>query len=238
MRALHQVRPHEKFIASGMYQYFEDDRPAGVVEYWSIYQLPDNSEIVRVDRDGRAGKFNTSLLIEVLRNADGHIERCDIRLYYPNTKMMSEARATYNFTDEQVEIGRVFHGERFDEVVNLPAQTVIYPLAHIFIGNVIAQLMKLEGHKGFVFTPNITDLNNPNLLGGIVDERAVRFVRTESISINSKEYGTRHYQFIGGSYRQDASFWVDEYNVLIRYSYRDANDRVWTTLLTQYARKL
>jgi hypothetical protein len=239
MRALHQVRPHETFVASGVYYYFEDEKPSGMVEHWSIYQLPDQSQIVRVDRDGRDSPSKTSLLIETLRSADGKIERCDIRFYYPNSeKKMQEARATYNFTDEHVEIGRILGShERIDEVVKLPLQTVIYLLAHILTGDVIKRLAARENEKGFVFLPRIADLNDSQLLGGLVEERSAHFLGDETIDINGKVYATHHYQFIGGNYQESSSFWLDDHDVLVRYRYQSSDQHIWTTILKQYARR-
>jgi hypothetical protein len=238
MRTLHQVRLHEKFIASGVYQYMKDAQPAGVLEHWSIHQLPDASQIIRVDRDGRQSAFRISLLSETLRAADGHIERSDIRLYYPAAEVMQEARATYNFTAAQVEIGRMPNaGERFDEVMALPPNTVIYPLGRIFTGSVIKQLVAQHDGKAMVFVPNITDLRSERLLVGIVEERSARLLGDETIEFNNKTVATKRYQFIGGSYTQDAMFWVDEQDTLIRYRYPAPDDHTWTVILTQYARK-
>lgn len=235
MRVLHRVRRHESFIASGVYHCLEDDKPSGVVEHWSIHQLPDQSQIIRVDRDGRADVLNHSLLLEALRSADGYIERCDIRMYYAHEKMMREARATYNFIDEHVEIGRNIEAkERIDEIVALPPQTVIYPPVRIFAGSVIARLAaRIEG-KAPVFLPN-TDVHSSQLLSGSVEERSAHFLGAETIDISGKHYAARHYQF--GSSSQAASLWLDEHEVLIRSVYQNLNNRVETTILTQYARK-
>jgi hypothetical protein len=238
MRALHQIRLHEKFIASGVYQYMKDAQLAGVFEHWSIHQLPDASQIIRVDRDGRQSAFRVSLLSETLRAADGHIERCDIRLYYPADDVMREARATYIFSAAQVEIGRILSAsERFDEIMALPPNTVIYPLGRIFTASVIKQLVAQDDGKAMVFVPNITDLHSERLLAGMVEERSARFLGDETIELNSKTVASKRYQFIGGSYTPDSMFWVDEHDTLLRYRYPAPDDHTWTVTLTQYARK-
>jgi hypothetical protein len=237
MRYLHRVRPHESFIASGVYQYFEDDNPSGMVEHWSIHQLPDRSQIVRVDRDGRDSTLKNSLLMEALRSPEGSIERCDIRVYYANGKAAHEARATYNFTHERVEIGRTIDAqERVDEIVELPSQAVIYPPANVFIGGVATQIAAQVAGKTAVFVPN-TDTQSTQLLGGAVKEYAAHFLGDESIDIKGKVYAARQYQFVDVSDNLASSLWLDEHDVLIRSIYRNANNRV-TTSLTQYARKL
>ncbi|MFN8375997.1 MAG: hypothetical protein U0694_24380 [Anaerolineae bacterium] len=238
MRALHQVRPHERFVASGIYEPLEDQRAVGIKEHWSLYQLPDDSQIIRVDHDARESVSKTSLLLEALRNADGQIERCDLRLYYPEAHTTREVRATYNFVGSSVEVLRVFNGnETADEVVELPDQRVIYPPAWIFSGRVVEALAAREDNTGQVFTSRIAAQDNAQLLSGSIDAQSACFVRDESITVGTKTYAAHCFQ-LASQGKQHELLWLDEHKVLIRYSYQDSEHRNWTINLTQYARKL
>src|SRR5687767_14762568 len=67
MRHIHPIGFHEKFVASGRYNHYRYGTLAGLVETWSIHELPDHSSLVRVDWDGRNDEtFRDSMLLEAL----------------------------------------------------------------------------------------------------------------------------------------------------------------------------
>lgn len=231
MRMLHQVRRHEKFVASGVYQYYENEAPAAVSEHWNIYQLPDSYQIVRIDRDARASQHRTSLLIEALRKPDGHYERCDLRLFFPLETAVVEAQASYNFGADRVEIGRKLpNGDYVDETLTLPAGTIIYLLGRVFTGDVIAQVAA-GGKPAPVFLPNIVDVRAASLFSGLLEERTARQMGEEPLSIGRRTYQARRFQFLGSSYDEHSHFWLDEHNRLLKYE----TPTGWTVILSQHA---
>jgi hypothetical protein len=83
MRMIHQVRPHEKFVASGLYQiYNHHDNIAAGFEEWSIHEQPDGSQIIRADNlDGKKSSSKGSL-IEVLRSKTSDFWQTERYYYY------------------------------------------------------------------------------------------------------------------------------------------------------------
>ena len=141
MRYLHSVSLHEKFVASGVYKPFQDGQPIdGIIEYWSIHELPDSARFVRVDVDGRDGGDKRSQLFEAWYSPQGNLERFDIRAYgVPNDKL-KQLRATFTLNNNYVEIGYNLNTqERVFEEIKLPENGVLLPQSIFFYGYLLAQ---------------------------------------------------------------------------------------------------
>lgn len=67
--------------------------PDGAQEHWSIHEVGEGAQFVRVDRDGRAAD-GRSLLQEALRNPCGQIERIDQQLYGRDGRPAARLRCT------------------------------------------------------------------------------------------------------------------------------------------------
>jgi hypothetical protein len=116
LRAIHPVSYHEKFVASGVYQTYFEGKRQDEVERWSIHELPDSSELIRVDRGDWRSESN--MLVEVLRSANGHIQRCDIHWF----QKPSPLKLSYIFFEGYVQISSDFDGKNPDtKEIELPA---------------------------------------------------------------------------------------------------------------------
>lgn len=227
MRQLHRVSTHERFLASGIYTYYHNDKPTGAVEQWSIHQQPDESQLIRVDRDARQ-PHNMSLLLEALRGSSGQIERFDVYFMAGSAKPL---KASYIFFDGYVTVGRTLQdGQRRDEQIVLPSNVVIYPLMRVFTGPVIRQAAAQQGSVP-VFLAWISDPADERFLSGMIDYRTANLVEPTSAQT------TQAYQFTGGSYDSNARFWLDEHDMLLRYVYKKSEDNEESAVLTRYARR-
>lgn len=141
VRYIHSVAPHESFVASGTYVFYENDIPSGLVEHWSIHELPDGAWFMRVDRDGRTFD-GRSELIEAWRNPQGVIERFDLFAFGAPTDSIKHVEASYMLTDDQkIMVGRRFnHGERHQMEMMLPPQHSLQPGGYIFFGLILPQI--------------------------------------------------------------------------------------------------
>lgn len=107
MRYLTPVGIREKFVASGTHTcyvpqpYSETQSPSGVVEYWSIHELPDQMRIIRGDRQAHKADSDMQVLATMVQAAFGQTERMDMRVYV-GPELAAEAR--YIFFDDHVEI--------------------------------------------------------------------------------------------------------------------------------------
>jgi hypothetical protein len=104
MRHLHAVGRHEKFVASGVYQYSRRGAPVKLLEYWSVHEV-GGAYFVRVDRDGRFFD-GRSTLYEALLNPQGLIERLDWRAYGAGSDPVRQISGTTIFEHDDVQITR------------------------------------------------------------------------------------------------------------------------------------
>jgi hypothetical protein len=238
MRQIHPVGFQEQFVASGRYVYHVDQNSTGMAESWSIYQLPDQSKIIRVDRDARKTAANTSILLEALENQDDWLERFDIHLYNPNGKNVRQAKASYIFFDQRLHLNRQINdvaGEQSE--IELPENALIYPLLHVFTGKVIKQIASRNGQSVPVFLPRIDDLDDPKVLSVIFDDCSAYQDGQDTISLAGRNILVSRYRFIGGLYTKEAAFWLDEHDLLIASEYQLENGHHWRVCLEDYARR-
>jgi len=102
VRMLHPVRPEEKLICRGEYRYTIDDQPTGDVELFQITHLPDGTEVVRADIDGRVGPYEASLITHHLRRPNGR--PAWLRARYQQGEIY--AAAQYVFQEAAVQVVR------------------------------------------------------------------------------------------------------------------------------------
>lgn len=106
MRRLHPVSLREKFIASGTYHFYDSsDVLLPYAEHWSVHEVGEGAEFIRVDHDGRAHN-GSSILIEALRSPDGRVVRFDLRAYGGEDDAVKLARASYIAGDFSVQVQR------------------------------------------------------------------------------------------------------------------------------------
>jgi hypothetical protein len=165
LRAIHPVSYHEKFVASGVYQ--EYDAPgffssSEYTERWSIHELPDGSQIIRVDEewtvidsrekavliDGTVLRSEltysrVNLLVEVLKSTAGKFDRLEGRFYYGTVEgKPQQAKTSILFFGQHAEVMRQT-GQRPAqwEMVELPEKYIIYPQSTLLIGLTISQFL-------------------------------------------------------------------------------------------------
>ena len=111
MRYLHPVQGHEKFVASGIYQFFKEGVELRKTEEWAIHEHPDGERFIRVDADYRMEE-GKSILLEALQTAKGEIVRFDVR--YENDKFeggVKNLRATFSLDKDVMQIGYEMNGQ-------------------------------------------------------------------------------------------------------------------------------
>lgn len=235
MRQLHPVSPHEKFVASGVYTFFRDHRPSGLIEYWNIYELPDGSWVIRVDRDGREYD-GRSVLVEAWRSWLRRIERFDIHRYGDTEDQVKSLRGHYTFFDDHVEVGCHINQDHHNQVeLALPMNYLVRPFGEIFTGFILAQLADEEGQPRSVFsnTLNYDDIHAPV---GVIAQMSAGLRGKEQMDIAGRAVRARLVErhFAEAQVTQGHPIaWIDEHDVLLKYQTLDYP----SLILTQYARR-
>lgn len=225
MRRLHAVGKHEKFVASGLYEFEQNGAKIGLTEAWSIHEV-GGAQFIRVDQDGR-GYDGRSSLYEALLNPDGQIERVDVRFYGKKQEAVKEARASYTFFDDRVGIIRVVNRElRFEEEVVMPPGYAIHFASSVLSGFMIP--CSFADHPDVrVFSPDMISPDAEDFLKGVEMTLAGwEFVGLDEIKIAGKTYSARVYQ------HDDVRIWLDPSDILLR---EESGSR--KIILKQYARR-
>jgi hypothetical protein len=241
MRQIHPVGFHEKFVASGTYSHYLDGELSGLVELWSIHELPDQEQIARIDWDGRNAVIHQdSMLLEALF-APGEpgekMERLLVHAYGRPTDPIKIARVTYTFFDDYVQTSR-----EFDNQVSLideqewSSENVVQPAGtRLLMGFALARYALKAGTKVKAFSYNPV-LKDNSAFEGVFCERIVQFIGDATLTIADKTYPARGYEGLtpDETLKREAMVWLDKHNVLLRHKSFWVDGDV---ILTQYARR-
>lgn len=225
MRYLHPIAPHEKFVASGTYRYFVDDQPTGLVEHWTIHELPDGAWFMRVDRDGREFDGRTEL-IEAWRSPaseGGRIERYDLSAYGAPSDTLKKVRASYALEENILYVGRTFNdGERLQDELSLPDNCLLQPGSYLFFGMAIPTVVERAPYHlaaRYSFTDPVG-----HAFSVAVTQPTISFYGDETIHISGRDIPAHRY-FSGESRTPPDSndsrvnwhtYWIDDHHIFLR----------------------
>jgi hypothetical protein len=232
MRQIHPVGFHEKFVASGVYRYYEHGNPRDIHEYWTIHELPDGGQLIRVDF--------AELLIEAWVSPiqeGGRVERVDLHFSRnPSGQVKEQGKASFVFESDRVQLGYTMENKaRQFEEFSLPSDYVVSVFSSsLFLGLELANLAKAKGDRIPICTCAI---NYP----GIPTEELTFNVHIyylppitgEKGSINVVGHAIDASRYITGS-NPPMYNWVDEHGILLR---AESFNGITHTELTQYARR-
>ena len=219
MRRLHVVGKHEKFVASGVYKVYAGDQPTGLIERWSIHEVGDGAQFVRVDVDGRDFDGNSTLL-EALLNPDGRFERVDAHSY--DAAASHPAKVSFTFFVDRVEILQATENDVREMVVNLPLGYRAVIDSRLLTGLAIASLDRHE-----VSTPYFLPvLEKSVLIWTIVD------IKLQALGHREIQVAGRGIEVSGYGWGSDMTVWLDRDGVAIQIETLSEN-----ALLTQYGRR-
>ena len=235
MRQLHAVSGHEQFVASGTYTHYRHNEPTGTVEYWSIHQLPDGGQIIRVDDDWRE-QDGSSVLIEAWRSPESlRIERFDLHAFGGKEDEIDEVRASFQVFEDHLEVGRtVDKNEREQFELVLPEQYITAPESLIFGGFEVVALAQFRGEAIPVISYLPTFLSELTAFRPVTHAQSATYLRAEEITIGSRSYDSQVYEQTNPSDGAHWPIWVDHHGVLLKFT---GSDNIHSAALTQYARR-
>jgi hypothetical protein len=233
MRQIHPVGFHEKFVASGIYTEYQQDVPTGKVERWSIHELPDGAQLIRVDYDW--SKYS-SVLIEAWRSPASRVERIDIHFWGAEKNGGIRGEATYLFEADTVQVGYTIDGKpRQQEEVALPSKYVPSVHSTLFFGFTIADVSVANGDC----IPVCMCTYPKTASDPEVQEWGAVALEEGEFAIAGKSVAARRYQWNRQCDADDnvadvhTYFLLDEHHTLLQTE-NVGNDSI---RLTQYARK-
>ena len=207
---------------SGTYKYFLNGKPTGIVETFSIENLPDGSKFTRSIRDAKS--FGTEFSVETIEK-NGRFQNCKIDFKTNET----DVHASYDFSEKSFHVRREINGENVqDETFDLPGNCIFFPLMRCFQGETILRVA-----EGFS-TVLVPDIQNPkdieNLLKPIFDERTAEKIGRQTIASYQKfpvSIEADVYRYFSKHYDENSCFCVDKRGLLVAYIFAQSANKIW-----------
>jgi hypothetical protein len=212
----------QSFMQNGTYKYFLNGKPTGIVETFSIENLPDGSKFTRSTRDAKS--FGTEFTVETIEQ-NGRFQNC--KIYFKTDE--TEVRANYDFSEKSFHLLREINGENVqDETFDLPENCVFFPLMRCFQGETILRVA-----EGFS-TVLVPDIQNPkdieNLLKPIFDERTAEKIGRQTIGLHQKFSVAAEadlYRYFSKNYDENSCFCIDKSGFLVAYIFAQSANKIW-----------
>jgi hypothetical protein len=117
--------------------------------------------------------------------------------------------------------------------VEAPVGTSFFPLMRVFSGRSLTKVVEGGAHGADVLTPDIRDPKDlDRWLQPLIDRRRAASVVEGSLVVDGVERGCRVVEYLGGSYDQPASVWLDEGGLLLRYTWDQPGVGDWDVRVT------
>ncbi len=198
---------------SGIYNYFLNGEPTGIIETFEVKILPDGSSVTTSSRN--ATPYNTTITVKTISKKNKFYV-CKIAYQKDENKM----DANYEFSETSFKVLRKFNGEIVqDEIFDLPKDASLFPLMRCFQGQTILQVTKNECFTT-VIVPDIqpsTDFEN--LLKPTFDERTAKLI-FEKDNLCVYNYLSKHYD-------DNSEFYLDENGLLVYYKFVQNESQTW-----------
>jgi hypothetical protein len=216
----------EAVNAHGAYTYLLNGAEAEISETWSVMRQPDGSRRIQSARSAPA--FGS--LIEVdAREQAGQIVAFDVRWQNSSPGAVPEASASYTISKSQI-AARV---STFHFLLPAPPGLVVSPLLRIFQGPAIRSVAELgQGERAPVLVPWIHDpADGERLLTPLIDWRSASRLGAASVVLDGQARAADRYAYIGGRYDDTAEFFLADDGMLLRYVFRESEDKIWDVRL-------
>lgn len=215
----------------GTYKYFLNDEPTGIIETFSVQNLPDGKIKTISERD--ASVFGTKIFVETIQS-NSVFEKVKIKMLNQNNSDLANVRATYEFSESSFQFKRQINENKTDkETLELPENFIVFPLIRCFQGETILHVAENKSFSN-VLVPSIENPEDTNtLLKPTFDERTAEFIKKETIQIKEKTINTSVYKYLSKHYSEDSKFWIDENGLLLKYVFHQSENQIWKIELTQ-----
>ncbi len=214
MRTLHPVAAHERFIAQGLYRFFNGQTATGVIESWSQHEVGDGATLTRIDYDGREASL-VSRLAEVLQLPDGNIERLTLQIQQTVSPAPYRImRLDYVFLEGYVQMTRqVDRLEREYIEQELPASAKTRLLDFVlFWGDILVNYDAETAPQTPVFVPL---LKHTGEMGQVVKGAlpVIEEIAPETVTINHQEQNLVRYRTKG-----QRVIWLNDKKIPVKMS--------------------
>ncbi len=212
MRYMHPVQAHERFVASGTYQFIKEGEVLKKSEAWTLHEHADGERFIRVDVDARR-EDGKSILAEALLTGDGDLARLDINYEnQPSESGIRQLRATYQMAAGRLQVGFNMNGaDRQYLEVDLPERTLIDIPLLIFRGMTVVELSQNTEDSRPIFVPMF---EHSQLFPGTLQivSNTVDVSGHDVVVMGKRQFSARRYRYRDRA----AAYWIDEHGVVVK----------------------
>lgn len=203
-------------MKSGEYKYFLNGEPTGVVETFSIKEMPDGSIFTTSTRN--ATSFGTTIRAWTTEK-EGRYKTCNIEF----RKDSNLIEAGYAFNSSGFRVSRKINGNTIqDKKIETPGNAIFFPLMRCYQGQTILYVSRF-GYVSVI----VPDIQNPaeaeNLLRPTYDKRKA--------SLISEKEGVRIFKYVSKHYNENSEFHLNENGLLVYYKFAQNENQLWEVRL-------
>jgi hypothetical protein len=200
-------------MEKGIYNYFLNEKPTGVIETFNIKILSDGSKMTTSIRDAKP--FKTIITVETIDKND-KFKNC--KIIYQKDEFQVEA--DYKFAENSFRVLRKLENKIVqDEPFDLPKDAIFFPLMRCFQGKTISQIAKNQESKA-VIVPDIQPTTKfEDLLKPTFDERTAKCIQQKD-----KRF---IYNYLSKHYDDNSEFHLDKNGLLIYYKFIQNEQQIW-----------
>ena len=117
-------------------------------------------------------------------------------------------------------------------LIEMPADASFFPLMRVFSGRSLAKVVAGGDAGAAVLTPDIRDPRaTERWLLPLVDQRRAAAVVEGTLEVDGVHHACRIIEYLGGSYDQPATVWLDSGGLLLRYTWDQPGVGAWDVRL-------
>lgn len=206
---------------SGTYTYLRNGEPSGITE---TFEVSGDGTQVRSKRTSPDGA-TISAEVRISDETNGQV-----RLSIEGGELPT-VQAMYMLTIGQLRVRHMADGNYEDSEVDPGGDAVLSPLLRVFQGPAIAATI-LSG-EATVVVPALDPGDPESLLTPSIQTRRAERLGVEAPDPSSEHPGLRHCRYVGGNYDDDAEFWLDDRDRLVRYHFPESDGTLWEVGLTE-----
>ena len=214
-------------VSSGSYEYLLNGESTPIGESWTREALADSQERWSSTRSAPGVELSVQASVR-----DGSVHAFDVNWQAAGADVI---RAHYALNDDHLRYQRWQSDVATDiEDIPLPGEgiRVLSPLMRVFTGPVIAQLLQ-GGGEGTVILPAIGEPENTQeLLRPQISQRQARVLQAQArLELGAGSRACRVVEYQGDQYAAGTQFWLDDDDLLLRYTWQQSPTQLWDVRL-------
>ena len=214
-------------VSSGSYEYLLNGEITSIVETWARERQSGSQQRWCSSRQAPGVELSVQASV-----SDGGVRAFDVSWQAAGAAAI---RAHFALHDDHLRYERLQEDVPVSiEEIPLPGAgiCVLSPLMRVFTGPVIARLL-CAGGEGTVILPAIGETEDAqSLLRPQISQRQARVLQPQAqLQLETGSHSCRVCEYQGDQYAAGTQFWLDEDDLLLRYTWQQSPAQFWDVRL-------